>query len=200
MPPLFCLLMNGKLNGHATKKDPVGVLDDGDRVSALMRPFYTALAKLAFDDSNDQYGLDVSFSLENEYVQTVINRLAKNVRGVTDTTKDQIAGLVGRQADEGWSNEQLARNIRQLGVDMSRSRSVTIARTESASGYTGGQLASFQASGVVSQTEWLIGPDSCDLCEGLSGQRADLGGEYAPGVVGPPMHPRCTCTLIPVID
>ena len=54
-----------------------------------MRPFYVQLARLAFDDSNDKYGLDVSFSLENEFVQSTLNRLAKQVRNVTDTTKNK---------------------------------------------------------------------------------------------------------------
>jgi len=188
-------------NGHAplVKADPASTLDDGDTIARLMRPHYTALAKLAFDDSAREYGLDVSFDLDNPYVQTVLGKLAKQVRNVTDTTKDQIASLVGRGADEGWSSDELARQIRQLGVDMSRSRSQTIARTESAMGYSQGSLASFQASGVVSHTTWLMGPDSCEICQQLDGSQAELGAEYAPGITAPPAHPRCVCAISPVI-
>lgn len=192
--------MNVTTNGHATKKTPASVLDDGDKVSALMRPFYVQLSKLAFDDANSDYELGVSFSLENEFVQTVLHTLAKQVRGVTDTTKDQIASLVGRQADEGWSNDELARNIRQLGVDMSRSRSVTIARTESASGYSQGSLASYHASGVVSGVTWLIGGDPCEICAEFDGATAELGGEFAPGITAPPAHPRCVCAISPIVE
>jgi SPP1 gp7 family putative phage head morphogenesis protein len=189
--------MNPKQNGHAPKKAPT--LDSGDTIERLMRPYYVQLAKLAFDDANADHGLGVAFDLDNPYVQTVINQLAKQVRGVTDTTKQQIADITGRAAAEGWSNEQLAHQIRQLGVDMSRSRSLTIARTESASGYTQGSISAYQASGVVSGTTWLMGPDSCDICQALDGSTADLGGEFADGISGPPAHPRCTCVLVPII-
>lgn len=196
--PRFFYLMNVATNGHATKKDPA--LDSGDTIATLMRPYYAALAKIAFDDSADQYGLDVAFDLENPFVQTVINRLAKQVRNVTDTTKDQIRNVIGRSAEQGLSTEETARQIRQLGVDMSRSRSLTIARTESASGYSQGALASFQASGVVSGTTWLMGPDSCDICQELDGQQAELGGEFAPGITAPPAHPHCTCAISPIVE
>lgn len=192
--------MNPKLNGHATKKDPTAGLDTGDQIASLMTPYYEALARIAFDDAGTQHGLDVSFSLDNPFVQTTLKRLAKQVRRVTDETQRQIAELVGRQADAGWSNDQLAREVRKLGVDMSRSRSITIARTESASGYTGGAIASFQASGVVSETQWLMGPDSCDICIALDGTRAALGESYPGGFDGPPAHPRCVCVLTPIVE
>ena len=191
--------MNRSLNGHK-KKDPTAGLDDGDRIASLMKPFYAQLSALAFGDANDVPGIDVSFSLENTYVQTVLAKLAKNVRGVTDTTKDDIRRLVGMSAEAGWSNEQLAREIRKAGADLSRSRSLTIARTESAAGYTGGSIAAYQDSGVVSSTQWLMGPDSCDICQALDGTRADLGATYPGGYDGPPAHPHCTCVLQPVIE
>jgi hypothetical protein len=87
--------MNPKLNGHATKKAPA--LDSGDTIERLMRPYYVQLAKLAFDDANADHGLGVAFDLDNPYVQTVIDGLAKQVRNVTDTTKQQIADRAHRK-------------------------------------------------------------------------------------------------------
>ena len=186
-------------NGHK-KRDPAAAIDNGDRIAALMQPFYAQLSELAFGDANDVDGIDVSFSLENTFVQSVIAKLAKQVRNVADTTKDDIRRLTGMAASEGWSNETLAREIRKTGADLSRSRSLSIARTESAAGYTGGSIAAYQASGVVSATQWLMGPDSCDICTALDGQRADLGDTFPGGFAGPPAHPHCTCVLQPVIE
>jgi SPP1 gp7 family putative phage head morphogenesis protein len=190
--------MNVSLNGHK-KKDPIAVLDNGDTIAKLMRPFYAQLSQLAFADANDIDGIDITFSLDNPYVQKVIDKLAKNVRGVTDTTKDDIRRLTAQAADQGWGAEQLAREIRKAGADLSRSRSLAISRTESAAGYTGGSIAAYQASGVVDETEWLMGPDSCDICQSLNGQRAALGESFPGGISGPPAHPNCTCVLSPVI-
>jgi SPP1 gp7 family putative phage head morphogenesis protein len=190
--------MNVTHNGHK-KKDPTAGLDDGSAIAGLMKAFYQALLEDAFLDAADS-GIDVSFSLDNPHVQTVLDQLAKNVRGVAETTKDEIRALVGKQASEGWSVEELQRQIRAKGEIASRSRALTIARTETAAGYSQGSLAAYKASGVVKQVEWLIGPDSCDECQALDGKRVGLGEEFAPGVTAPPYHPRCTCALSPIVE
>lgn len=189
--------MNVKLNGHK-KKDPTASLDDGGALSTLMQAFYQALVEDAFLDAVAD-GVDVTFTLSNPYVQTVLDQLAKQVKGVADTTKQDVRDLVAKQASEGWSIEDLQKQIRAKGEIASRSRALTIARTETSAAYSQGSIAAYKASGVVSQTEWLIGPDSCSECQALSGAKADLGAEFAPGVTGPPLHPNCTCALSPII-
>lgn len=189
-----------RLNGHRpAKRDVTEALDDGDEIARLMRPFYASLSRLAFDDAGDD-GLSVAWTLDNPFVQDVIDQLAKQVRRVAETTREDIRRLVGRQADEGWSAEQLAREIRRLGIDASRSRSVTISRTESAAGYSQGSIAAYRDSGVVEQTEWILGPEPCEICQALGGKRAGLGDEYADGITAPPAHPRCTCALVPIVE
>src|SRR6185436_8599556 len=126
--------MNVKLNGHKKKPDPTASMDDGDQVASLMRPFHQALVEDAFLDAADA-GVDASFSLDNPYVQTVLDSLAKQVRGVASTTKDDIRRLTGQAAAEGWSTEELAKQIRAKGEIASRSRALTISRTETGHGY-----------------------------------------------------------------
>lgn len=194
-----------KLNGQyrrtngtsQTKKDPTAGLDDGAAVAKLMRAFHEALIKDAFGDAAD---LGVAFDLENPFVQTVLRYLAKKVRGVAETTKEEIRALVAKQAQEGWSLEQLQKEIRAKGEIASRSRALTIARTETAAAYSQGSIAAYRASGVVKQTEWLLGPDPCPECEALAGLKANLGDEFADGISAPPAHPNCTCSLSPLID
>lgn len=188
-----------RLNGHATKKkDATAALDDGSALADLLRAFYEALIEAAFADAADD-GVEVSFSLENDYVQGVLDQLAKDVTSVAASTKDEIAALVGMQAKEGWSMERLGREIRDKGAIASRSRALTIARTESARGYTEGSRAAFRASGVVDRVKWLIGPDSCDLCQALDGKIVGLDEAFADGITGPPAHPNCTCAISPVL-
>lgn len=182
-----------------TKKDPTTGLDNGDGIAALMKAFHQAMLEDAFADAADA-GIGVAFSLSNPYVQTTLDGLAKQVRGVAETTRDDIRVLVGKQADEGWSLEQLQKEIRAKGEIASRSRALLIARTETASAYSQGSIAAYKASGVVKGTAWLIGPDSCPECQALDGLTAELGAEFAPGVTGPPAHPNCTCVLTPVLE
>lgn len=189
--------MNVKLNGHK-KKDPTAGMDDGAAVAKLMQPFYRQLLKEAFADAADL--VDVTFSLDNPFVQTVLGSLAKQVKGVAETTKDEIRALVGRQADEGWSVERLQKEIRDKGEIASRSRALLVARTETAAAYSQGSIAAYQASGAVKQTEWLLGPDPCEICQALDGLKADLGEEFADGISAPPAHPNCTCALSPIVE
>ena len=191
--------MHVSLNGHKKKPTPVAVLDDGDAIASLMAPFYEQLIQDAFDDAGDD-GIDVVFDLENVYVQRVLDMLAKQVRNVAETTKDEIRQLVGQAGVEGWSNAELAKQIRAHGVTASRSRATMIARTESASGYSQGSRSAWKASGVVDRMQWLAGgPDTCDICQNLDGETVDLDGAFSSGVTAPPAHPNCTCVISPVL-
>lgn len=190
--------MNVSTNGHK-KKDPTTGLDDGSAVAKLMAPFYQQLLKDAFSDASDA-GIAVAFDLENPFIQQTLAGLAKKVRGVAESTKQEIRDLVGKQAAEGWSVERLQKEIRAKGEIASRSRALTISRTETAAGYSQGSIAAYKASGVVKQTEWLLGPDPCPECEALAGMKADLGEEFADGISAPPAHPNCTCVLSPLVE
>lgn len=181
------------------KRDPTTGLDDGAAIAKLMAPFYRELLKEAFGDAADA-GITVAFDLDNPFVQQTLASLAKKVKGVAETTKQEIRDLVGRQADEGWSLERLQKEIRERGEIAGRTRAMLISRTETAAAYSQGSIAAYRASGVVKQTEWMLGPDPCPECQSLDGARADLGEEFAPGVTGPPAHPQCTCVLSPLVE
>jgi len=184
--------MNIATNGHK-KKDPTAGLDDGSAVAALMKAFYQALLEDAFLDASDA-GIDVSFSLENEHVQGVLSSLAKNIKGVADTTKDDIRLLVSRQADEGWSAEQLAKAIREKGDIASRSRALTIARSETGTAYNLGSVTAYRVGGVT-HVDVLDGEDD-PICAAANGARWTLE-EAAANPLG---HPNCVRAFSPVVE
>jgi hypothetical protein len=93
------------------KSDPTAGMDSGDTIAKLMQPFYQALLEDAFLDAADA-GVEAVFDLANPYVQATLDALTKQIRAVAETTKDDIRLLVGRQAEEGWSSEELAKQIR----------------------------------------------------------------------------------------
>ena len=188
-----------RTNGHV-KAAPAAVLDDGDMIQSLMANYYPLLIELAFSDANTIPGIDVTFNLENPYVQDMIDILGQNVRRIAETTRAEIAEVITAAAAEGLDTADTAARIRELGFTQSVSRSTMIARTESANAYTGGSLTAYQISGVVKQTEWLTGTDPCDICVSLDGATAALGSEFAPGVIGPPAHPNCTCVISPIVE
>lgn len=178
--------------------DPTDNLDDGAEIARIMRKEYIDLVRLSFLDVRD-HGINVAFDLEMREVQQVLDKLAKQVRGVAETTKQEIRDLVSQQAHFGWSTEQMADAIRTLGITRSETRAIMISRTETARAYSQGSLIAFKASGVVSGVEWLV-TEPCPECAALAGKIVKLGDEFAPGIDAPPAHPSCRCAISPIVE
>lgn len=173
--------------------DPTDSMDDGDEIARLMRRFYPLIVESAFGDAS-LAGVPVAFDLENEFVQDVIDRLAKQIRGVADTTKDEVRALVAKQASEGWSVEQLQKAIRERGEIASRMRALLISRTETGTAYNLGSVAAYRAGGVT-HVDVLDGDDD-EPCASANGSRWTL--EQAEN--NPLGHPNCTRAFSPVVE
>lgn len=180
--------------------DPLDSLDDGSALATLMRHLYPRLLESAFVDAAAQ-GLTVTWTLDNPFVQDVLDALAEQVQAVAETTRDEIRALVGRQASEGWSLEQLAAELDHLAEVRSATRAEVIARTETARAYSLGSLAAYTVSGQVAATEWLTAGDEreCAICAPLDGTQAALGQSFDGGIFFPPAHPNCRCAVRPVL-
>lgn len=179
----------------------VAILDTGTAIAALARAYWSQAIELAFGDAGDTLNVSLDFDLENTFVQEVLGDLAQLVSRVSDTTRDEIRALVGLQAEMGWSIDDLAEEIANLGQIRSKTRAVLIARSETARAYSEGSLLAYAESGVVEESEWLTTDGACPICAPLNGKRAPLGGEFAPGirVPGDP-HPGDRCSLAPVVE
>jgi SPP1 gp7 family putative phage head morphogenesis protein len=173
----------------------------GDEWASVMERFYPLLVEKAFGDAGIALGMSLAFTLDNPLIQEILGELAQQVRGVADTTIDEIQALVGRQAAEGWSVDQLASEIAKLGEIHSTERAQLIARTESAAAYSRGSLAAYKQSGVVEAVEWLAEMDdrTSPECRALHGKRRTLNETFDDGTSHPPRHPRCRCALVPIV-
>lgn len=180
--------------------DPTDSLDDGTGLAALMQRLYRLILEAAFADAS-LLGIPVEWDLENPFVQDVLDALADEVRGVAETTKDEIRALIGRQAAEGWTLDELAEQLEQSGVTRSAARAAIIARTETTRAYSLGSITAFQVSGVVDRLEWLTAQDekTCPECAALDGQVTVMGQSFDGGVMFPPAHPNCRCAILPVL-
>jgi SPP1 gp7 family putative phage head morphogenesis protein len=174
-------------------------MDDGAELLRIMQRYWPETFAAAWADVNASLGLDLVFDLENEQVQEILGQLAERIVAVAETTKDEIRSLVGRAAEEGWSTDDLAARIAEHGEIASVNRATLISRTETASAYERGSHLAYVQSGVVSGTEWLLGPDPCPICQELGGKVVPLGAEFAPGVRHAPAHPACRCATAPML-
>jgi SPP1 gp7 family putative phage head morphogenesis protein len=171
----------------------------GDEWASVMERFYPLLVEKAFGDAGIALGMSLAFTLDNPLIQEILGELAQQVRGVADTTIDEIQALVGRQAAEGWSVDQLAAEIGKLAEIRSTERARVIAVTETASAYSRGSIAAYQQSGVVDRLTWLT-TDPCEICQENNEKIVPMGEAFPSGHTFPPAHPNCRCAISPVLS
>ncbi|MCK4793836.1 MAG: minor capsid protein [Desulfobacteraceae bacterium] len=124
---------------------------------------------------------------------------AKLVTQMDEETKRRLAKTVS----DGIANKRgvpgLARDIRKEFIDMTRYRSQLIARTETANALSQASLDNMKDMGIEGK-EWITSGDDRVSDECL-GNEADgvipVGQAFSGGVMAPPQHPDCRCTIAP---
>jgi HK97 family phage portal protein len=123
-------------------------LDMGPEARALYNRFYPLILRHSWNDAAAELGIELAFDLENKWVKEVLDDLAKAIVGIAETTREEVRSLVAKQAEEGWSIDELAAEIRKLKEVHSTARARTIARSETAIAYNKGSLAGYREAGV----------------------------------------------------
>lgn len=174
---------------------------DAAGIQALMGRLYPALLGRAYADAGKVLPVDIRFDVANPRIKDTIAELAKQVRAVSDTTRDEIRGLVDRQTAEGWSMQELAKQIRGLaevtdGLDSSHAarRAMVISRTESATAYNHGALLAYADAGV--EKVRVLDSEADEACAAADGQVWTLDEARA----NPIAHPNCVRAFAPYLD
>jgi SPP1 gp7 family putative phage head morphogenesis protein len=123
-------------------------LDTGPEARALYNRFYPLIIRHSWSDAAAELGTELAFDLENQWVKGVLDELAKAIVGIAETTREEVRALVAKQAEEGWSIDELAAEIRKLKEVHSTARARRIARSETATAYNMGSLAGYREAGV----------------------------------------------------
>jgi len=93
-------------------------------------------------------------------VQFFISTIAlKKVVGLSQTTVEQVRSKISIGLAGGFSTDEIAKNIRGTSGQMSKYRSMMIARTEGHSAYNFGSQAGAQASELMLEKEWISSGD-----------------------------------------
>jgi HK97 family phage portal protein len=162
------------------------------------------------------------------YVKSESVRLARNsARSVNQYTSVRVSKILGDGIQSGETIPELATRVQEWAGEkgdaarQTRSRAITIARTEAQRATRKAESEAWKSTGLVEGKKWLLAPDPCEFCQAASeqfGQKsvginepfykqgdtltgAD-GGELAldyEAVDGPPLHPNCRCSMQPVL-
>lgn len=130
-------------------------------------------------------------------------RAGELIRQVEETLLGEIRDIVALALEEGATNDDIAERVGRAS-GFAPARATTIARTETAFADNAGTLIAWDASGEVEGKEWLVADSRvCPLCTPMDGVRVELDGTFTAQdgteVDGPPLHPNCRCTLLPVL-
>lgn len=145
----------------------------------------------------------VPIAYEGPPIQQAIDWAEKQgallVKGMDEETKKRLAYQISQGIENKRGIPGLSRDIRNTFGDMSRYRSELIARTETANALSQASLDTMSDMGIEGK-EWVTAGDDLvsDECLGNEAEGViPANQEFSGGVMAPPQHPDCRCTIAP---
>lgn len=119
---------------------------------------------------------------------------------ISDTTRDRLRETVKAAFEAETPKAELVKRITELDA-FSESRAEMIARTEIARAQTAGNYDAWQKSGLIKSVKWLLSDDHemPDPCDDNAGKIVKIGEAFPTGVIFPPDHPNCMCSIVAAI-
>lgn len=131
---------------------------------------------------------------------------AKAVADALAEVKSELAA--GLLAGDG--TPELVARIKAIFETMGTSKARTIATTEASRAVHEAEQILGRASGVVRGWKWLLSSDACPMCQTIARRCPEVQDGTPFAIIGddptysridhPPAHPRCQCSLVPVLD
>jgi SPP1 gp7 family putative phage head morphogenesis protein len=136
-----------------------------------------------------------------------VAKRTQSILGASDTVAQKIRESLGEGLDAGESIEQLAARVTTFTAEQYRGQARTIARTETASGYSGARTEAMREAGIPKH-EWLSARDDRVRASHLiDAQVRVIGDPFSNGLMEPhdPSAPReetinCRCVTLPVVE
>lgn len=159
----------------------------------------TTVAQVLSSDDPESYwdnwkpgNIEASQLLSDGGFQKLLKDAGKIIRGIADTSLDQMGTILSQGAARGNSVDQIANAMQSvLG---NPTRAYIIANTELNRAVSESSLQAFDEMGL-SQWEWLVSDGACPECQAMADTGPfDVGGSADQ----PPLHPGCRCAVSPV--
>ncbi len=185
------------LQEKAVDDDPFDLEKQIESTISIIEPeYYFALregGKIASEISGIEFVDPTSLPSVQEWARKLSEKYATDI---TEVTFERTLTTIGQGVNEGLGATELAKSIDDLFDNMKETRSITIARTESARALTAGQAFEWENAGLT-ELEWKAeGNDPCPICTGLDGQEFPIK-ETLNGTIEH-SHPNCECIFLPL--
>lgn len=190
-------------------------------LSPFVRRMVLDKAREVFDFLGIARELDVSSSNVRTYFETTG---VKFISEITDTTFEDVKASLADGIDKGESVTELQQRVTDMFNEFTKDRASLIVRSEVIRSTNFATNEAYKQSKIVKKKEWLTAVDerTCPFCAKLDGKvvsveetyiengesvdaKDDEGNDVSytndySSVKYPPLHPRCRCTIIPVIE
>lgn len=168
---------------------------------AIETGFSTGVVRVAVEEID--YGISPA-------QRDVVADLAGKVKGAADTTKDELARLIGNALEDGKSRAEIADMIRGQFSEWESWRATTIANSTATAGFEAGQTEAYAIAGIE-EMSWLSQRDNRVRethapGSGVDGETVRVGDAFSNGCryPGDPLGPSsetigCRCSTVPII-
>lgn len=151
-------------------------------------------AKLSYDDLAGVAQIGVSWDVVNSMAERWAQQHTAAV--VSSVSKTSMAGFLAEFEKWQESGEPLSALVNSLKPYYGEARASMVAVTETTRCYALGNLAAWQATGMVEGFNVVIAEDElvCPICS-----EKNAGGPYRMDEDAPPYHVNCRCAIRPVL-
>lgn len=189
------------------------IKEESEEMVAMLTPILIDLMEAQIEDTAN-------------FISGELITLSKETRSVVDARIHQISGLYNKNTIDklektiteaqknGESLAKIKKRVETVYSDAKGYRAERIARTESLRASNLSAEEVYKQNGY-SKVSWFTNPGACEYCASFEGQTKSIGGNFAiagdvitgidGGKIGidyddiptPPLHPNCTCSIIP---
>ena len=181
-------------------------LEDAEIIwMSVFEPFIKNVIREKGTEVFDFLGLRQSLTFNEKSLKWIQTEGLKFVTGVNETTREDLKVAIGEGLQSEESIDQLKGRILGVFESATKSRAEMIARTEVLRATNFATNEAYKQSGIVKSKEWLTALDerTCEICTPLDTKIVGVNESFNTSVGAvdfPPVHPRCRCTIIPVIS
>lgn len=177
----------------------------------------TAAMDFVNNDGTDTYDANTPI-----FTDWLAQRTQKIAGSIDEETTKQLRAALMQDISEGKSVTDMINTVENIYGASAGYRAERIARTEAIDASTFSTVEAWKQTGVVEGKKWYTAGNPCDRCEAMAEETTAINDnflnmgdtlQYIDGtgaaatyditysdVIGPPLHPNCRCTLLPVIS
>lgn len=214
------------LNHLAAKALADDLFNMGDEDSDFQDEIMPILSNLAAEQG--QLALEFAGQSEGKYQlsKAILSALQASTKKMSQNfnqdTLDQLSASLAEGMQNGESIDDLSQRVADVYDQAQGWRTDRVARTESLGASNSATLDAYRQTGYVTAMTWYANPGACEYCDSMDGTTVGIEQNFVNqgdsvdvtqddgstdsyqadygDVETPPLHPNCSCTIIPVTE